>query len=31
MEQYRFYQPTRIQFGTGSLDRIGEVTAAYGK
>ena len=31
MEQYRFYQPTRIQFGTGSLDRIGEVTAVYGK
>ncbi len=30
MENYNFYNPTRIHFGTGKLDEVGDVVKKYG-
>ena len=31
MEQFRFYQPTRIHFGAGCLNQVGSIVGKYGK
>ena len=31
MEQFNFYQPTRIHFGAGRLNEVGRVVSKYGK
>ena len=31
MEQFNFYQPTRIHFGAGRLNEVGRVVGKYGK
>ncbi|MGO4375506.1 iron-containing alcohol dehydrogenase, partial [Paenibacillus sp. MCAF20] len=31
MNAFQFYNPTHIVFGEGTADRVGELTARYGK
>ncbi len=31
MEQFHFFQPTRVHFGAGVLDQVGQIVAKYGK
>jgi len=31
MEQFKFYNPTRIHFGGGQLDNLGDIAKKYGK
>jgi alcohol dehydrogenase class IV len=31
MKEFEYYQPTRIIFGAGKVNKIGEITAQYGK
>ena len=31
MEEFSFYQPTRLDFGAGKLEKVGQVVASYGK
>ena len=31
MKEFEYYQPTRIIFGAGKVNKIGEITAKYGK
>ncbi len=31
MKEFEYYQPVRIIFGAGKVNKIGEITAKYGK